>query len=53
MVGSIKQRLDKITSELDSENLSTLLAFAEFLPDRQLDALVSSQYQAFQADQLS
>ena len=40
MVGSIKQRLDKITSELDSENLSTLLTFAEFLRARQPDTAV-------------
>ena len=52
-MSSTKRRLDKITDDLDPENFSTLLAFAEFLPDRQLDALVSSRYQAFQADQLS
>ena len=40
MVGSTKQRLDKIASELDSENLSTLLAFAEFLHARQPDTAV-------------
>ena len=38
MVSSTKRRLDKITNELDPENFSTLLAFAEFLRDRQPDA---------------
>ncbi|MDC0163835.1 Crp/Fnr family transcriptional regulator [Gammaproteobacteria bacterium] len=39
-MGSTKRRLDKITNELDSENLSTLLAFAEFLHARQPDIAV-------------
>ena len=39
-MGSTKRRLDKITNELDSENLSTLLAFAEFLHARQPDIVV-------------
>ena len=38
MVSSTKRRLDKITNELDPENFSMLLAFAEFLRDRQPDA---------------
>ena len=40
MVSSTKRRLDKITNELDSENFSTLLAFAEFLHARQPDIVV-------------
>ena len=46
MVGSTKQRLDKITSELDSENLSTLLAFAD---KSKLGLVVSEQLDIFHA----
>ena len=39
-MSSTKRRLDKITDDLDPENFSTLLAFAEFLHSRQPDTVV-------------